>query len=345
MERVVPIHNYKLARAIKAVDRLFPSVQDMSRVAAARATDGKFTASTAEKLARHLAVRTKEAKIFHATRRELLATCKTDEEKEQLLKQYLRVPQHEINGLRKLSQDERVPRLLALMAHYKPGNGGHDKHHIDRTNYGYNPYDLEQKKDHLGLSRRPQFIYETIDKLLLAVLFPERWRSLFFHKTRYHVAKWKDCSRQIRSEGRESMLKVLIVLLLNFNARRMISGIRNDDGSWRGLEIDEIARRAEISYSRVKEALRNLEALNILWVGKQKREKDKDSDQWRGFAVVRAFKFTLFAGLKLSEKLAKARILRPETDDNRAALAVQPSKGQVDVSKMLSAGDILAAMF
>lgn len=341
----IPIHNYKLARACKAIDRVFPSVTDMRRVYAARVKDGNFSETTQRRLDRHLTLRCKESAVFLGAKGELLETCNTDAEKQQLLLNYLRIPQHEINALRKLAQAERVPRLRALLEYYKPGNGGHDKHHLDRTNYGYNPYDLEQRKDHLGLQRRPQFIYDVIDRLFLAVLYPERYRDLFFHKTGYHVSRWGGCTRQIRSEGRESMLKVLIVLLLNFNPRRMISGVRKDDGTWGGLEIEELARRAELSYSRAKEALRNLERTNIIWEGKQKREKDNETGQWRGYAVVRAFKFTLFFSLKLGKKLESARVLRPETDENRtpATSSRKPSR-DFDVSKMRSAGDILAAM-
>ena len=341
----IPIHNYKLARAIKAVDRVFPSQQDMRRVATARAVDANFGEATKRRLDRHVKLRCKEAVIYNVGKQEILAGCQTDGDRQRLLEQYLRVPQFELNGLRKLPKEQRIPRLQALLETYKPGNGGHDKHHIDRTNYGYSPYDFDQKQDHLGLKRRPHFIYETIDKLLLAVLFPEHHRDLFFHKTQYHVSRWGGCSRQIRSEGRESMLKVLIVLLLNFNPRRMISGIRNDDGTWRGLEIEELARRAELSYSRVKEALRNLERLNVLWEGKQKREKDNETGQWRGFAVVRSFKFSLFFSLKMTKKLDKARILRPQTDENRQQPqpAAKPTK-EFNASKMRSAADILAAM-
>lgn len=347
---VIPIQHYKLARTLKGIDRLFPSISDMRKEASSRIKDWSCNAVTQQRITRHLALRCKEAAIFSATRKELLATCASESEKEELLKKYLRIPQAELNSLRKLSQNERMARLLVLLEQYKGGNGGHDKYHLDRTNYGYNPYHLDQRKDHLGLRRRPQFIYDAIDKLLLAVLFPERYKDIFFHKTTYHVSRWAGKMRQVRSEGRESMIKVLIVLLLNFNPRRMLSGIPNGDGSWRGIRVEEIARRAELPFTRVKEALRNLEAMNILWIGKQRREFDKDTSQWRGFPVIRAFKFNLFFALKLNKKLDNARILRPENDEYRVLVAPKSTPDimcspDFNASKMRSASDILDSLF
>lgn len=295
---------------MKAIDRLWPNVEEMNKVSTLLAGQRNLNEWETLRLERHLGAALKKAAVFEATRTDLLGQCDTDEEREVMLDRLMRVPANEITRLRKLESGNRVAALRELLNKYKPGNGGHDKHHFDRTAV-YSPFDAGEKFDHLGLKRRPRIVYEVIDRMLHAVLHPQDNKPIFFRRTKYKVQKWDDYMRQIRSEGRESMIKVLVTLLLNWNPRRMISGIE-EAGKWLGLSIAEVARRSGLSKSRVKEALRNLERTDILWTGKQKRTYDKQTGQWRGYAVVRAFKPTLFAALEIDQKVWKARAYVPK---------------------------------
>ncbi len=296
---------FQLKRAKNEIKRHWPNIEKMESVAVDMKKNRGLTHWEMVHLNRHLTVLTKKAEIFEATRTDLLGQCSSDEEREFLLGQIMLVPAKEFARLRKLEATNRTKALREILDEYKPGNGGHDKNHFDRSDF-FSPYDAGEKTDYLGLKRRPHIIYEVIDRLLYAVLHPEDNKALFFRRTHYKVQKWDSWMRQIRSEGRESMIKVLITLLQNWNPRRMISGIEQA-GKWIGLSVNEIARRSGLSFSRTKEALRNLERTDILWSGKQKRIFDRVTQKWRGYTVVRAFKPTLFQALKVDEKVWKAR--------------------------------------
>lgn len=249
-----------------------------------------------------------------ATTRSRLFKGLSTEEMNERLGQLLRVPLHEFRGFNKLSGDEQELRFNALLAEYGQGsqNGGFAPALLNMSDVYHDSYMLGSGYETDGSKRRPQFIHEIIERFIAAALEPTKFKQIFFVKTAKEVKKWGHNWRQIRSEGRFAMVKVMIVLLpyLDFRASLRM-GIRNHKtGEYSGLSCGEIAKRAGISEDSVDSALRNLENQGLLHPGKQGREfgeKFGGAVGWSGLTVVRCMTSNFIVRLGLGERFCNER--------------------------------------
>ncbi len=319
-------------------------------------------------LKRYYRIAVEEERTLKTFRKELLSG-KTDDEKRVLLDSYLRVPIQDLLLLRKLKADERAKRLAKLMAlalEESTGNKcGHNKAHFTEQLAHASPYDLRQTTDYYGnpLSasdkkgkRKPEIIYQVIDRLIFMALIPDKNMTLFYKKVNYEVKVNGDWLRLIRTEGREAMTKIMIFMLLYWDPRSMRVGvpIDYDKTLFSGISIATIAEHAGLTYSRVTRALRLLEEQGFLHKtskvnkdGKvkstQQREKDKKTGEWRGFPVIRVFTNKIFDSVALDQRGEKERakpthkVPQHYTEDGRTVDA--------DMKDMTSAGDVISGVF
>lgn len=319
-------------------------------------------------LTRYYRIAVEEERTLKTFRKELLSG-KSDDEKRVLLDSYLRVPVQDLLLLRKLGADERAKRLAELMSEALEESKGnkcsHNKAHFTEELNHASPYDLKQTIDVYGnpLSgtdkkgkRKPEIIYQVIDRLIFMALIPDKNMTLFYKKVTYKVKVNGDWLRLIRSEGREAMTKLMIFMLLYWDPRSMRVGVPTDydKTTFSGISISTIAQHAGLSISRVTRAMRLLEEQGFLHKttkidkdGKvkstQQREKDEVSGEWRGFPVIRVFTNKIFDSIALDERGEKERVKPvhkvPQHHTGEGRTVSDEMKG------MTNATDVLSSVF
>lgn len=249
-----------------------------------------------------------QANNYHAILKDLFGDGHEDEHEDRRAA-FNRIPIELFKALDDCEGDERIRMMNTMIDEEMERKGNRCNHSLkDLYNNGivhqhdYNPE---------GKRLLPRIIWDALDRLSYAILFPSKYKKLFFHKTDEKVARWGKKMRQIRTDGRVGMLRVLTVLLEHTDLKSLRSGHFNkDDGSLSGIRVGTIAKRSNMAVSRVKTALRNLEETQIIHDTdggkKQQREEDEDGN-WKGFAIVRVFKTHLFEQLGMSDTLARHR--------------------------------------
>lgn len=221
-----------------------------------------------------------EEKQLKTFRKTILSSSKSDDEKEALINSFMRVPANDLLGIRKLSDDDKLSKLDALVSESlskSKGNGcDHNKERFIDDIAHLSPYDTRQSSDFYGSplrndnrkhgKRRKEIIYQLIDRLIFAATIPDKNYSIFFKKTDNKVASRGDWYRLIRSEGREGMIKVMIFMLLYTDIKSLRVGVPTnyDKTEYSGISIANIAKHTGLSESRVRTAIRNLEDTGFL---------------------------------------------------------------------------------
>ena len=232
----------------------------------------------------------------------------------------LRIPASKFKDFHKFPEDEQESRMLALIEEYGKGskNGGFSPSLLNAPGAYHNSYALDDRREGDGSRRRPQFLHELIIRLIYACIHPKQYMLLFFHRTKNVVKRHKAKLRQVRSEGRFAMMRVMMVLIpfMDFRASMRV-GFQDGEGGYRGISRKNIAKRAGISLSSVKEALINLEALGFLTKGKQRRQEYEKADGTTGYvglATVRCVSQTLIAHLGLTNRFMQERKIKDITE-------------------------------
>lgn len=251
----------------------------------------------------------------------------TLEEREAKEQAILLIPQSRLMGLHKLSLEAQEQRLNELIAEYgELSKNGFSANLLNMPGH-YAGYLVGEAVEKDGSKVRPFIIHEMIDRLIYAALYPASFKSLFFRPTaknkesgeRKLCKRWNDRWRQMRTEGRLGMVKVMIVLLYRTDVLHSLrAGIRHKDGTFSGIPISDpktgkgIAELAGMSRSAVNTALASLVELNILYPGKQPRDSFQnptDADiRFKGLPVVRKFHLNLIFRLGLADKWRRERL-------------------------------------
>lgn len=238
----------------------------------------------------------------------------TSEQMEEKLQQLLRVPLDKFRGFNKLEEVDQESRFNALLEEFGQGsgNGGFSPALLNLPDHYHDSYMLSSCNESDGSKRRPQFIHEVLERLINAAIEPEKYKQIFFMKTEREVKKWGHNWRQIRSEGRFAMIKVMTVLMPYLDFRKSLRiGIRHKvTGEYRGISIAEIAERSGLSEDSVDAALRNLEKQGLLHPGtKQYMWYQASSGEMaiRGLATVRCMPSNLIVRLGLGERFVRER--------------------------------------
>lgn len=252
----------------------------------------------------------------------------TPEERAERTAALLKIPPSEFTGFDALSPDQQDAELLRLVDLHGAGskNGGYSDSLLNMPGL-VNPHTTGKHKDIDGKRRRTLLQWEMIDRLIYAALNPSKYQHIFFHQTDKNVHRWGKNRRQMRSEGRLAMVRVLIVLILRLDINKSLrSGVYNPETDmFEGIPRAKIAEWAGISTHAVKDVLENLVKLHILYPGKQPRESypgtgADDPIKYKGLPVVRRFTLLLIAGLSL-EHLHKTATVDPKKDLDDAQLA------------------------
>lgn len=225
---------------------------------------------------------------------------------------FKRIPVDDFSPLNDIKEgDQRIAAFNKMIDEELARCGNNCQHSVNDLTHPHfhSPYDYNQLIE--GDKLKPRLIYETLDRLMYAILSPTEYKGLFFRKTDEKVKKWDKKWRQIRIEGRVGMLRVLQVLLPLMDLKSLRTGIYiKDKDVFFGKRKEDIAKEAGLSPSRVTTALRNLEITKILFKAdpsRQPKDQDEKTGEWKGFAHIRKFTTNLFEYLGLGDKLAKTR--------------------------------------
>lgn len=301
-------------------------------------------------------------RLYESTRRRVVGIIEsrnrifqdaTPEERAGRTAALLRIPPSEFIGFDRLSPDEQDAELLRLVELHGAGskNGGFADNLLNMPGL-VNPHTTGKGVDIDGKRRRTLLQWEMIDRLIYAALHPEKYQHIFFHRTGKTVQRWGKNMRQMRSEGRLAMVRVLIVLILRLDVKKSLrSGIYNPDTDmFEGIPRAKIAEWAGISAHSVKDVLENLVKLEILFPGKQPRESypgtsEDEPIKYKGLPVVRRFKPTLIAGLSLEHLHRAAAVSKKDlTPEQLAELREIELMGEelgVDVSGELARAEAM----
>ncbi len=252
------------------------------------------------------------------TRNRIFSDC-TPEEREAKMNAILLIPMAEFRHFDRLSPNEQENKLATLIEqHGKVSGNGFSKNLLNIPGWA-SPHFTGDLKETDGSNRRPQFVHEMIDRIIYAALHPASFRDIFFRPTdfvdskrkkRKKCQRWNAEWRQIRSEGRMGIVRVLMVLLpaMDFKAS-LRAGKRSPDGTFKGIPIEQIAEAAGMSRQSVNTALKTLVDNELLYRGKQAREQyqetdedGKKQDKWKGLPVVRRFSEKLISALGLGKR-------------------------------------------
>ena len=270
---------------------------------------------------RHLRIRQQAESVLQTSKK--LFGDVSAEGLDEKFSQIMRIPQEEFIRFNTLPEEEREATLLSLMDQYGAGtkNGGFAKAELNMQGFYHNAHMLGDRQEKDGSKRRPQFIHELISRLIYGCIHPEKFKEVFFQRTQNVVKKWGKKCRQMRSEGRFAMIRVLIVLLpyLDFKRSLRIGYTDKQSGEFLGICRKEIAKRAGISLESVKNAIHALEEQCLIHKGKQRREKVERNGVpgFKGLAVVRCVSANLIVRLGLSERwLNRERKVDSQGDSN-----------------------------
>ena len=232
----------------------------------------------------------------------------TEEECDKRYESLLRIPMDKLKDFHKISETDQETKLLALIEEYGSGskNGGFSPTMLNAPGAYHNSYALDDRREADGSKRRPQFLHELIIRIIYACIHPQQYKALFFHRTKEIVKRHNYKWRQVRTEGRFAMMRVMMVLIpyMDFKAS-MRAGIKQADGSYNGISRAEICKRSGLSLDSVKNAISNLEELGFLYKSKQpveEYEKEDGTTAYKGLSVVRCISQTLIAHLGLTAK-------------------------------------------
>lgn len=290
---------------IKANLKKFFKSPDQSKSATERLNDFKERRTVLDEL--YVSIRRPLVGIIESKNR-IFKDC-TPEERAERAKAMLRIPAEMFSHFDNLSSDDQDKELLRLVSEYGTGskNAGFSPELLNMPGL-VNPHTTGNKLETDGSKRRSLLQWEMIDRLIYGGLHPEKYQHIFFHTTDKTVQRWGKNRRQMRSEGRFAMIRVLMVLIIRMDVKASLrSGIYNPKTDmFEGISRADLADAAGISVHAVKHALENLVALNILYPGKQPRESypGNSSDEplkWKGIPVVRKFTKLLIAGLSLAD--------------------------------------------
>lgn len=290
------------------------------------------------------------------THNRLFKDC-TLEERSAKLNAILRIPPAEYRHFDRLTPDQQVDELQRLIEQYGAGSGnaGFADSLLNMPGW-LDPYLTNRKKETDGSKRRAIFQHELIDRLIYAAMHPQDFKQVFFKPTkivnketneRKICKRWSAPWRQMRSEGRLSAIRVLIVLVMRMDFKQTLRTGKWKDGGFEGLSRKDIADLAGISVHAVKAALKSLCDLNILYRGRQPRDtymmEGDERIHYKGLPVVRKFTLTLVANLKL-DALYRASLNSDNlTPEQRQQLAELELMGEETGESMAMEKALLAA--
>lgn len=167
----------------------------------------------------------------------------------------------------------------------------------------HHAYFAKQDIDDLGNKRRPQILYDIVERVKAYYDDPDVMPVL-------HIANSdkRTSDRQRRSEFREALVNLLSIMVMNMDLGSLRVGQPLAKGGFFNYSLEWLAEKANISISRAKRAMSNLNN-SMLIASYQYRELiDKEKKEYIAHNAARVFDMDFFEMLQIDlQKLGKAR--------------------------------------
>jgi hypothetical protein len=167
----------------------------------------------------------------------------------------------------------------------------------------HHAYFAKQEIDDLGNKRRPQILYDIVERVKAYYDDPDVMPVLHFAN-----ADKRTSDHQRRSEFREAMVGLLSVMVMNMDLGSLRVGQPLAKGGFFNYGTEWLAKKADISLSRVKRAMSNLNNAMLITSYQYRELIDKEKKKYIAHNAARVFDMDFFEMLQIDlQKLGKAR--------------------------------------
>ena len=167
----------------------------------------------------------------------------------------------------------------------------------------HHAYFAKQENDDLGNKRRPQILYDIVERVKAYYHDPDVMPML-------HIANSdkRKSDRKRRSETREAVVNLLSVMIMNMDLNSFRVGQPMAGGGFFNYSLEWLAEKAKISFSRAKRAMSDLNDAMIISSFQYREMINKDRKEYIAHNAARLFDSDFFTILEINpQKLGEAR--------------------------------------
>jgi hypothetical protein len=165
------------------------------------------------------------------------------------------------------------------------------------------PYFVPQSIDDLGNKRRSQILYDIVERVKAYYHDPDTLPSL---QQANHEKRTSD--RQRNSSRREALVNLLMVMVMNMDLPSFRVGQPRKNGGFFNYSLKWLAKKAELSFSRAKRAMSDLNHSMLISSYQYRELIDKERKEYIAHNASRRFDEEFFKMLEIDEqKLGEAR--------------------------------------
>ncbi len=165
------------------------------------------------------------------------------------------------------------------------------------------PYFTPTEIDDLGDKRRPQILYDIVEKVKAYYHDPDVMPVL-------QIANGdkRTSDRQRRSESRERIISLLTAMIMCMDLGSLRIGQPTKEGGFFNYSMEWLAKKANLSLSRAKRAMSDLNDSMLVHSYQYRELIDKEKKEYIAHNAARVFDFQFFRMLNIDQsKLSKAR--------------------------------------
>jgi hypothetical protein len=192
-------------------------------------------------------------------------------------------------------------------------------------------YFTAQDIDDLGCKRRPQILYDIVERIKGYYYDTEVIPAL--HTANAHK---RSSDRQRRSESREAVVNLLSVMIMYMDLSSFRIGLPLPTGGFFSYSLEWLAGKAKLSLDRAKNALSDLNDSMIISSTQRRELINEERKEYKAYNATRIFDIEFFRMLEIDEqKLGKARkISTRKKKYQEKEFATQQSKKADAVAKL-----------
>ena len=167
----------------------------------------------------------------------------------------------------------------------------------------HHPYFEFAEIDDLGDKRRPQILYDIVEKIKAYYYDPDVMPPLQIANADKRIS-----DKKRRSEARERAVNLLCVMIMYMDLGSLRVGQPTKDGGFFSYAIEWLAHKAKLSLSRAKRAMSDLNDAMFISSYQYRELIDEDKKEYIAHNAVRVFDTDFFEMLEIDKKkFGKAR--------------------------------------
>ncbi len=159
------------------------------------------------------------------------------------------------------------------------------------------PYFTSAEIDDLGDKRRPQILYDIVEKVKAYYNDPDVMEVL-----QNANAHKRTSDKKRRSEARERVISLLTAMLMSMDLSSLRVGQPTKNGGFFNYSIEWLAKKAKLSLSRAERAMSDLIDSTIIHSYQYRELIDKEKKEYIAHNAARVFDFKFFKMLQIDQK-------------------------------------------